>query len=679
MHAPDLAVLVSFMHNCRQLDALAAAVAARIGDFAAALVTAADAELMSLRAAAEQESAAAREPDTSNVGSNGSCAGSHSAQHGRAAPEAGAETAEACTPAMAEAAAVADALADHGTAAGAEDVPVSPFGRFGAAQAGGLSSFSLGPALAEETDASRRDSADDTGILLFGDDNFGSSGLRRRNLSAALTMSPRSRDRSPRRSTSLPALPLQPPAAELPQEQGPSTFVSVDSSSRRNSRSSGESRLGGAAALQVLSEASHLQPLLQPLVQAGAQFGESAGQAAQDLSSSRRLSLQGFLQAQLELLRSQQAWQVPQPAVQQPLEQRAAGSQAPAATSVQASAASSLPMAVGAAAAEVAAGAPESAATALREGVAATAAAADVLPPAGILQAGAVMGAALAVTAAPVAPVAIEAVTTAVSSAASAVASSAMQAPAGVTACAMGDAAASEFAAAAAGPVAEGAAAATCAVSETAADAAGMPMAQTAADVACCAAETPADAALPAANAPAVALVVAARAAAAALAGLTIRQQPSGEGSDHAAAAGCAGDEAQLAAQHTEEQPESLHSAASAEEGQSQGDSLPLAALRGGARSICNGQAPVLTAAAADGSGGSGGLSCAPGRSPKLGCHTPSGGKGAHGMDETCCRAAGTCCCECWQALSAPWLAIRGSALFGWQSSHHLQVNSFAC
>lgn len=676
----------------RQLDSLADAVAQRIGDFATALVTAADAELTSLRATAACDAAAVEESDSSDVSSNGSCAGTHSAQHRRAATEAEAGATEAGTHAAAKAAAAVEAALDGGAAMHAESVPVSPFGRFAAGRASGLSPSSLGAALAEDSDASRRGSADDAGMLLFGDDNF--AGLRRRNLSAALTASPRSRDRTPRPSASLPVSPLQPTAPEAP-EPGSSNYASADGSGRRNSRSSGDSRLGLPAAVPAHSGSSPPQPLLHAVRKPSDLGGQGAGSG--DLNSSRRLSLQTFLQSQLELLNSQQPansapgaaraspWQQsPQPPAQQPAAQHAAGDSAAAPERRQPSAASSLPVTAGAAAAEAAAAALESAASALRQGAAATAAAADALPPAGtVLQAGAAAGAAvgavaaLAATAPVVAPAATEAVTSAIGDAAAAVVNSAAQtASAAVGAAAgMASTACGEVAAAAAGTAAEGAAAATCAAAQTAADvAAAGPIAQTAADAACCAAETAAHAAVPAASALGVAMVGAAGPAAAGLAGLVLRQQSFGEAGDGAQAASGASDQAQPAAQRSAGQ--SANSSSSSLQQLAERDSLPLAGLRGGALSSSNGQ--ELSTATDVSPGCDSDAACHSSQhATKLGRHTPFGGKA--GDETACCGAAGTCCCKCWQALSSPWLAIRGSALerhfCGWQPSRRLQVH----
>lgn len=645
--------------QARQLDLLADEVALRIGDFAAALVTAADAELVALKMVPSRTTsvAAAAASDSPVASSYSSCAGTGSVQHPHAP--------------TGEEAAAAEVLAAYLAGQKAEPALVSPFGRFAAANASGVSRTSLAM-VTDEGQASRRGSADDAGMLLFGDDNFAGAGLRRRNLSAALT--PRSADRSPRPGPSPPFSPPQQAQAltmtATRQESG--TYYTSGSSGRRGS---GDSRLGQMASA---SAASVGRSASLPPTHAGMRISDSMEEAAaaDDLSSSRRQSLQVFLLAQLELLgpqlpasasaeaaapplqpaspRSQPP--LPRPPLQQSspphravlgdpavaastaAEQEESG--APLQTAATASSSKPLP----AAAAEAAADALESAASALREGAAsATAAAADALPPTGeLLQAGAAAGAAvgavaaLAVTAPVIAPAATEAVKAVVSDAATSVVSSAVDtataaastvagsaavaadvavdtAAAAVSAAA--DAAASvvpaaasnaatacaEVATAAAGPMAEGAAAVTCQAAEAAGGGAG-PVAQTAADVVCSAAETVADTAVPAASTPAAALVSAAGAAAAGLAGLAIREDASSldtQSTAHSAAVSASLSASQPAAHPPKGEVEDEASGSDQQAGAMDHDSPAsprLKGLRGGAQSSSFGNSSLLAA-----------------------------------------------------------------------------------
>ena len=701
---------------CRQLESLADAVAQRIGDFAAALVSAADTELTSLRAAAGEDAVAAADSDSTIVSSNSSCVGSESLRQRQRQANTGTEASECRDDAGTQGVgSTAAAPVMHLPTAAARGPSASPFGRFASSCVSPTSPGALG-----DSDASRRGSGDDAGSLLFGDDNFAGSAVRaRRKLSAALTASPRSRERSPRLSSSLPAnsaLPLAPaqlaPLQRSP-DQGSSRYASVDSSARRHSRSSGDSRLGQVAAMSPLSEVSHQQLQAQGSAHLGS-MAARAGAAEDDLSSSQRLSLQSFLQSQLELSHPDKAEAAssssaadPQPPPQQqqqqqqeqqqvpadlpelqPMEQDEVAKPAAAEGSRRPSAASQTPGITSAAMAEAAASALEAAASALRAGAAASTAAAECLTPTGtIVQAGAAAGAAvgavavLAAAAPAIAPAATETVKSAIGDAATTVVTAAAE-TAKVAVEAAADAAVeagSNLATAAAGPAAEGAAAATCTVAETAAETAGPaagPLAQGAADAVCLAAEAAADAVVPAAaSGPAVALVGAAGAAAAGLAGLTIQQQPAdpvGSG-DVAASAGevaSAGSDASATQQqgYRSERPPGP-------------SGPPLEALRGGecSRSITEDSRPPAGAVEASRERATSSQLTA-----KLGRETPFSGTSGPakcatlGRDETaCCGAAGTGSCNCWQALSAPWIAFRSCAadrFIGWHPSSQLQV-----
>lgn len=150
--------------------------------------------------------------------------------------------------------------------------------------------------MTDGVEASRRGSADDAGMLLFGDDNFADVGLRRRNLSAALT--PRSFDRSPRPGPSPPFSPPQQAQALMmtATRQSSATYYTSGSSGRRGSS---DSRLGQLASA---SHASGGRSASLPPAHAGMRVSDSMEEAAaaDDLSSSRRHSMQvgGFLLSQ---------------------------------------------------------------------------------------------------------------------------------------------------------------------------------------------------------------------------------------------------------------------------------------------------------------------------------------------------------------------------------------------
>ena len=294
-------------------------------------MSAADTELASLRAAAGQDATAAADSDSTIVSSNSSCAGSESVRQRQRQADTGTEASECREDAGVHG--VGSVVAAPGLgppAAAAQRQLPSPFDQLASSCVSPPS-----PGALADSDASRRGSGDDAGSLLFGDDNFAGSAVRaRRKLSAALTVSPRSRDRSPRLSSSLPTNSALTPLRRRSPEQESSHYASVDSSARRHSRSSGDSRLGQAAAMSPLSEVSHQQLQTQGSRQLGSMAAQ-AGDAEQDLSSSQRLSLQSFLQSQLELSHpgkaegassaaepQEQAQSRPPPPAQQPQQQQ---------------------------------------------------------------------------------------------------------------------------------------------------------------------------------------------------------------------------------------------------------------------------------------------------------------------------------------------------------------------